>query len=163
MRMSRFAAVVTVLCFLGAIGCGEKKATEKPANKAAKQKKVAKEAPKTVDAPPAEAAPAEEPKPAVEAPAEKPKKSAPGKVVLDYYKGGKAAVPFDHKAHTKAGSCKTCHHDERIGCSECHGTSGGDAPSLKTVFHDNCKGCHKALVKENPESPAPTKCAGCHK
>ena len=117
------------------------------------------------------AAPAEEPEPAVApaeepvtaAPAEKPKKAAPGKIVLEHYKGGKAAVPFDHKAHSKAAGCKTCHHDGLGTCSECHSKAAGDAPTLKSAFHDSCKGCHKRLVKENAESTAPTKCDGCHK
>ena len=70
MRMSWFATVVMMLCFLGAIGCGEKKATEKPADKAAKEKKAAKESPKAKEAPPAEAAPAAAPEAEEAAPAE---------------------------------------------------------------------------------------------
>ncbi len=169
---------VLALVFLGAVACGDKKVDADGTEKVAKTKKAAAEKPKaaeeeaaegesgsetppTVEESGSETPPTVEEAPAAEEP--KPKKSAPGKIILDDYTGGKSPVAFDHKAHTKAAGCKTCHHEDQSACSECHEKTAGDAPSLKSAYHDNCKGCHKRLVKENPESLAPTKCAGCHK
>ncbi len=102
---------------------------------------------------------AAEPAPA----AEKPKPSAPKTISLEHYKGGKSAVTLSHSTHAKAFGCKSCHHEGNTACSECHGASDGDTPSLKNVFHKTCKDCHKKQVEQKADSPAPTKCDGCHK
>ena len=34
--------------------------------------------------------------------------------------------------------------------------------NLKLAFHNNCRGCHKGLKKENPETKAPVSCKQCH-
>ena len=128
--------------------------------------------------PTAEPAPVEEPakeeptkeEPAQETPPAEPQpkmpskaRSAPRIIVLDYYKGGKSSVTYTHTDHLKYGGCKTCHHEGMSSCNECHQKSSGETSSLKSIFHDQCKDCHKSHSKKNPESQAPTKCTGCHK
>jgi hypothetical protein len=179
--MSESGIKITVLlsCLVfGCLACGKKaddeasgKATEVKKSVALKQKPAAELTPADKPKPTAESAPAVEPKPTAEpTPAEEPQpkkpseaKSAPKVIVLDYYKGGKSAVTYTHAAHLKYGGCKTCHHEGMSSCNECHQKTSGETPSLKSVFHDQCKACHKSHAKKNPESQAPTKCTGCHK
>jgi len=75
----------------------------------------------------------------------------------------KGAVNFSHKIHAeKAGisDCKTCHHKgEPQKCDSCHKEKAGDAPSMKTAAHKQCKGCHK----KSKNKAAPTSCKKCHK
>lgn len=83
-------------------------------------------------------------------------------------------VPFNHFTHASASgfkiACASCHHkDDYLGqCSDCHGVvakmeDGKVVPKLKRAFHMQCKGCHEALVKSNPQASAPVSCDGCHR
>ena len=98
----------------------------------------------------------------------------------------KSAVVFNHKKHSQDYkiACTQCHHVYKDGqntwkegdpvekCEKCHteATVQGEAKlppdqkklNLKLAFHNNCINCHKKLKAENPESKAPTTCAGCH-
>jgi len=85
-----------------------------------------------------------------------------------------APVPFNHFTHASANGyklpCATCHHkDDYLGpCSDCHGDAarmeaGKVVPRLKRAFHQQCKGCHEAIVRNKPSSPAPTGCERCHR
>ena len=98
----------------------------------------------------------------------------------------KSAPFFTHDKHTKVHevACNECHHVYEQGknvweegmpvqkCEACH-----DEPTirnekklppdmqkrnLKLAFHGNCRGCHKPLKKENPESQIPVTCSQCH-
>ncbi|MBW1927026.1 MAG: cytochrome c3 family protein [Deltaproteobacteria bacterium] len=88
----------------------------------------------------------------------------------------KGDVAFSHVKHQESATCGDCHHSESPDgkqvpyaegqkiekCGTCH-TAEMAAPALnssKKALHKNCKGCHKAAVKEG--KTAPTKCAGCH-
>ena len=76
----------------------------------------------------------------------------------------KGPVVFTHQAH-KMVACIKCHHTgDYEKCSECHLQETEDeVVKIKLAFHRNCKGCHKALKKEDEESKAPyRKCKGCH-
>ena len=92
------------------------------------------------------------------------KKSPPGNLVLNHYKGKKGPVPFPHSKHTQSIGCRKCHHvgETDSTCISCHKKKGGDAPNLKKAFHKNCTPCHKDHLKKNPESTIPTKCNTCH-
>ena len=98
----------------------------------------------------------------------------------------KGAPIFTHEKHVKVHKveCNQCHHIYEDGkntwkdgmavakCGECH-----DEPTIKSetklppedqkknlklAFHNNCRACHKALKKENPENKAPVTCKQCH-
>jgi hypothetical protein len=96
---------------------------------------------------------------------------------------------LSHKKHATEYKvqCKDCHHVYKDGknvweegqevqkCSECHNVYklGKDLReasdeekklSLYKAYHDNCKGCHKKMQKEQKETEnkAPVKCAECH-
>ncbi len=64
--------------------------------------------------------------------------------------------------------CRGCHHtnfdrQQIQNCGSCHGDSarpGGDAPDLKTAYHDQCLGCHQKMGLEGLEA---TECAQCHR
>ena len=64
--------------------------------------------------------------------------------------------------------CRGCHHtnfDRRQiqNCGSCHEASArpdGDAPDLKTAYHDQCMGCHRKMGLEGLEA---TQCARCHR
>ena len=105
--------------------------------------------------------------------------SAPDTVVIDskeYKKKTKAALTFNHADHIKHGSaCTECHHTYKDGknvweegdtvqkCGQCHDAEkkNGNAPNLKTAFHDQCQNCHK---NAGSEDKAPVKkCNSCHK
>jgi len=76
----------------------------------------------------------------------------------------KGPVAFTHQAHETV-ACIQCHHTgDYEKCSECHMQETEDEViKIKFAFHRNCRGCHKALKKENEESKAPyRKCKGCH-
>ena len=94
---------------------------------------------------------------------------------------------FKHDEHNETAEieeCNECHHIYEDGkntwkdgmavarCGECH-----DEPTIKSetklppedqkknlklAFHNNCRACHKALKKENPETKAPVTCKQCH-
>jgi len=58
-------------------------------------------------------------------------------------------VTFNHKAHSEANDCKTCHGD-------------GEPAKItlgKDPAHKLCGGCHG----EKKMGPQPTKCMECHK
>jgi len=98
----------------------------------------------------------------------------------------KAAVKFSHKKHAEDYkiACDQCHHiykdgkntwkqgDEVQACDKCHteATQQGEMKlppdqkklNLKFAFHTNCQPCHRKAKADNPESKAPTTCAGCH-
>ena len=86
------------------------------------------------------------------------------KMSISKIKKTKAAVAYDHKAHSaKVKECKTCHHKDEAGkeqgCStaNCHGAKAdGKKLDLKEAFHKQCKDCHKK------EKKGPVKCDECH-
>jgi len=81
-----------------------------------------------------------------------------------YPRNFKGPVPFSHQAHQSV-MCMKCHHTgDYIQCGECHMMETEDeVVKLNWAFHRNCRGCHKELAEENPESQAPyRKCSGCH-
>lgn len=87
-------------------------------------------------------------------------------------------VKLDHKKHSAATKCTTCHHPSKPekastsatqACTDCH-TKTAAAPmktKLQAAFHNPaatagvCVDCHKA---ENAKGKkAPVKCMDCHK
>lgn len=86
----------------------------------------------------------------------------------------KLAVPYDHNEHNKKAklkNCVVCHHGLKNGrrvttgkgldrrCSECHlerPMTHTDPPSLMSISHASCQGCHKKMNK------GPVKCSQCH-
>ena len=96
-----------------------------------------------------------------------------------YKKDKKGPVKLSHKKHHEDYklACTECHHDYNDGknvwkdsdpvkkCSECHNPlkKEGKVKKLQNAYHRNCKTCHKAYIKENPDSKAPyKKCTKCH-
>ncbi len=99
----------------------------------------------------------------------------PGEMVIE----GKKPAHFNHEKHQKLGlACGTCHHDKdhkeltkedivsmenkgALKCVSCHNESFSNAKLNKamSVFHANCKDCHKKGV-EGKKGPA--KCTDCH-
>jgi len=94
---------------------------------------------------------------------------------------------FTHKKHAQDYKicCADCHHVYRDGknvwtegqevqkCDACHtfvktGKALMDATaeekklSLHNALHQNCRGCHARVNKENNNQAAPVKCMGCH-
>ena len=110
----------------------------------------------------------------------------PDKITIEnkgYKKDKKGPVELTHKKHhnPKPGghevACTECHHDYKDGknvwkegnpvkkCSECHNPlkKEGKVKKLQNAYHRNCKNCHKAYVKDHPDSKAPyKKCTKCH-
>lgn len=103
-------------------------------------------------------------------------------LILDnegYKKDRKGPVEFSHKKHARDYKvlCWECHHEykdkeniwvpwvETKKCRECHDPMKKEITEIKLqkAFHYNCKGCHKALAKEDKKTGAYQKCAGCHK
>ena len=98
----------------------------------------------------------------------------------------RSAVKLTHENHIKTHkiSCRECHHIYKDGknvwdesmpaakCETCHDelTVKGERKlppdvqkkNLKLAFHNNCRGCHKKIKTENPETKAPLKCSECH-
>jgi hypothetical protein len=98
----------------------------------------------------------------------------------------KGAVKLTHENHIKTHNitCRECHHIIEDGknvwnesipaakCETCHDelTVKGERKlppeiqkkNLKLAFHNNCRGCHKKIKKEDPETKAPLKCSECH-
>jgi len=98
----------------------------------------------------------------------------------------RGAVKLTHENHIKTHkiTCRECHHIIKDGknvwdesmpaakCETCHDelTVKGERKlppevqqkNLKLAFHNNCRGCHKKIKKENPETKAPLKCSECH-
>jgi hypothetical protein len=98
----------------------------------------------------------------------------------------RGAVKLTHENHIKTQkiSCRECHHIYKDGkniwdesmqatkCETCHDelTVKGEnklppdvqKKNLKLAFHNNCRGCHKKIKTENPETKAPLKCSECH-
>ncbi len=86
------------------------------------------------------------------------------------------SVPFSHFTHaSNTGyklTCDRCHHRAADAgystCKDCHvkiATIDADAkicPKEKRAYHLQCKGCHKAIKSNRPESLAPIKCDACH-
>ena len=91
----------------------------------------------------------------------------------------RGAVAFTHAKHVKdhAVACDECHHDYKDGknlwkegdpvqkCCACH-DPGADKEAtprnLERAYHNNCRDCHRAFLKENPDSKVPAKCTECH-
>jgi hypothetical protein len=84
-------------------------------------------------------------------------------------------VTWPHLAHAMQYGCSICHHkwqpeEEALPqkCFTCHNNENQQgAPNFFVAFHDrksdkSCLGCHSALKKENPETPAPLVCTQCH-
>lgn len=84
-------------------------------------------------------------------------------------------VAWPHLAHAMQYGCGICHHkwqpkEEALPqkCFTCHNNeSQQGAPNFFVAFHNrksdkSCLGCHSALKKENPETPAPLVCTQCH-
>ncbi len=100
------------------------------------------------------------------------------------YKKGRVRFTHENHAGTYKIGCVECHHVYNNGenvwkegapvkkCEECHDepTVKGEKKlsdelqkrNLKLMFHNNCRGCHKKLKKENPNTKAPTTCGKCH-
>ena len=96
-----------------------------------------------------------------------------------YKKDKKGPVKLTHKKHSEEYkvACADCHHDYKDGknvwkdtdpvkkCSECHNPlkKEGKVKKLQNAYHRNCKNCHKAYIKDHPDSKAPyKKCTKCH-
>lgn len=96
-----------------------------------------------------------------------------------YAKDIKGPVKLTHTAHVKdhGAKCTDCHHEFENGknvwtedkpvkkCSECHDPveKKGNVDKLQNAYHNNCKDCHKAYLKDHPDSKAPfKKCNDCH-
>ncbi len=96
-----------------------------------------------------------------------------------YQKDKKGHVKFSHKKHHEEykAACTDCHHDYKDGknvwkdsdkaekCSKCHNPlkKEGKVKKLQNAYHRNCKNCHKAYIKDHPDSKAPyKKCTKCH-
>jgi len=127
-------------------------------------------------------------------PASEPTKP-PDVIIIDnqvYKKDTKGPVEFHHKKHVEEYknaknekiACTECHHiynkegknifkegDPVKKCStpDCHDPNkklGKNEPKLQIAFHDNCKNCHKEVVKaglkKDDEAPY-KKCAACMK
>ncbi len=111
----------------------------------------------------------------------------PDEVVIEnqgYSDDKKGGVKLSHKKHSDPTSakgfgvgCAECHHEYKDGknvwteeqpvkkCAECHDpTKDQDtAKKLQTAYHNNCKNCHKDLIKEKKSKDAPyKKCNDCH-
>ena len=99
-------------------------------------------------------------------------------------------LPFDKSLHYRhesskdilptvagmTGNCGNCHHeyDEKLGqtmyepgkegaCVYCHKESDTEkARALKTVSHESCLNCHKAMKDRNAGKTGPVSCQGCH-
>ena len=86
-------------------------------------------------------------------------------------------VKFTHAKHAELyPDCIQCHHTyeykggqkvndwsgEGQPCSECHKVveDGKKIPLMK-AFHENCRGCHRQLVKEGKKT-GPVACGECH-
>jgi hypothetical protein len=91
----------------------------------------------------------------------------------------KGPVELSHSDHAENYdvACTECHHVYKDGknvweegqpvqkCSACHdpNKSQGKVKKLQIAFHQNCKGCHRARVKEGISEDAPYKqCSDCH-
>ncbi len=98
----------------------------------------------------------------------------------------KGAPILTHEKHVKVHKikCNECHHIYEEGenswkegmpvdkCEKCHNEptikkekklpQDAQSKNLKLAFHKNCKGCHKGLKKENPDTKAPVTCKQCH-
>lgn len=92
-------------------------------------------------------------------------------------KAPNGAVKFDHKKHSAATKCETCHHASKPekalkspheACADCH-TNPATAPvktKLQAAFHNPtaqagvCIDCHKKEAAAGKKAPA--KCADCH-
>ena len=92
---------------------------------------------------------------------------------------GKKPVQFNHTSHLDIGiACADCHHDEQhsprtaetigampdrgaLQCASCHNSdfANPELQKRKTIFHNNCKTCHKTGLNGKK---GPTKCSGCH-
>ena len=92
----------------------------------------------------------------------------PKKISIDYDKGKKGAVSFDHVLHNKTGKCADCHHKGgNVKCFDCHKTEKSETSKIpiKKAMHKQCKACHKKAQKKDETlgEKAPVKCGGCHK
>lgn len=91
----------------------------------------------------------------------------------------KGAVIFTHMMHAEDYfiDCLECHHRYEDGenvwmegdpvdkCITCHSPlkSEEKAKNLRLAFHNNCKGCHRKMVKDEIAEDAPyMKCRECH-
>ena len=94
-----------------------------------------------------------------------PKRGQPEAALVSAGKGGRMGlVPFDHSAHLRASdTCRVCHHQELVACSECHSVDGkkeGQFVALERAMHEvttdtSCIGCHDRKKMQ-------TQCVGCH-
>jgi Class III cytochrome C family len=92
-------------------------------------------------------------------------------------KAPNGAVKFDHKKHSTAVKCDTCHHASKPekalkspheACSDCHTNpvQAGMKTKLQAAFHNPtgqsgvCIDCHKKEAAAGKKTPA--KCADCH-
>jgi hypothetical protein len=96
----------------------------------------------------------------------------PDKVTIDnkYPKKLKNPVCVPHKAHVDKGvACTECHHTWKKEesatpqkCAECHKAEDKGKTGLKSAYHTQCMGCHKALKKEGKPTGPTVKCSECH-
>ena len=120
------------------------------------------------------------------------RKDAPAEIKIDnkgYKKNRYRGIKFSHEKHQdeykktdkKTIACVECHHvyensknvwkdDDKVQkCVECHNPLKGDPKNkkqkkLQLAFHNNCKTCHKDVVKAGlaKEKDAPSKkCIKC--
>lgn len=109
-------------------------------------------------------------------------KEIPDEIMIDgkaYASDKKGPVKFSHLDHAENYdvTCAECHHVYKDGknvweegqpvqkCVECHDAekSEGNVKKLQIAFHQNCKDCHRDLVKEGISEEAPyKKCNDCH-
>ncbi|MFC1821147.1 cytochrome c3 family protein [Thermodesulfobacteriota bacterium] len=106
----------------------------------------------------------------------------PDEISIDnkgYKTDRKGPVTLSHADHAENydAACTECHHDYKDGkniweegdfvkkCVECHSPlkSEGKTKKLNIAYHNNCKGCHKKLAKQEGGTEAPyKKCSDCH-
>ena len=106
----------------------------------------------------------------------------PEEVSIDnkgYKTDRKGPVHLSHLDHNENYdvACSECHHEYKDGknvweegdpvkkCGECHSPlkSEGKTKKLSIAYHNNCKGCHKKLAREEGGTEAPyKKCSDCH-
>lgn len=94
----------------------------------------------------------------------RPERGQPERPLISLEHAKMKGVPFDHEFHEKNNSsCRVCHHESLVKCSQCHGLTGlseGNWINLINVYHDfstvsGCIGCHRAGKLDK-------KCFGCH-
>ncbi len=79
-------------------------------------------------------------------------------------------VRFSHDMHTdvleeQGKDCQTCHVQKKDGLVFSYERSGSiqDSEALKTIYHENCIGCHASMHQDGASSgPLDGECRSCH-